>query len=90
MMDQRSNTSTRLRKYSGATIFDCAATDLSTSDNRYETFRRKIGWEPQQNGSFIYETWNVEILHKDYQGEFDINRVFLNPALLRVSKYAMW
>jgi hypothetical protein len=25
-------------------------------------------------------------LHKDYNGAFDINRVFLNPVLMKVSR----
>src|ERR1700733_1440008 len=77
MMSQRSNTSTRLRKQAGHAIFSCQGSDLTSAQNRYDKFRAKIGWVNSQNGNSYYETWKVEILHKDYNNEFDINRVFL-------------
>ena len=85
-MTQRSNTSTRIRKQAGHSIFNCLASDLSFAEGRYDKFRGRIGWVENQDGHNHYETWAVEILHKDYNGAFDINRVFLNPVLMKVSR----
>jgi len=84
MMIQRSNTSTRIRRQAGPSVFDCLASDLHSPQVRYEKFRERIGWVMRENGSAGYETWAVDILHKDYQDSFDINRVFLNPVLMKV------
>lgn len=87
-MIQRSNTATRIRAQAGSQIFDCKATDLKTSARRYEIFRSRIGWqEVEIEGQTVeqYETWNMEILHRSYNGNLDINSVFLNPVLMRVS-----
>src|SRR6202167_5019350 len=73
MMTQRSNTSTRVRRQAGPSIFDCAASDLKSPQVRYEKFRERIGWIAKPDGRSGYETWAVEILHKDYNGSFDIN-----------------
>ena len=85
-MTQRSNTSTRIRKQAGHSIFNCLASDLHSSETRYNKFRQKIGWVENNVGKNHYETWKVEILHKDYGGAFDINGVFLNPVLMKVSR----
>lgn len=84
MMTQRCNTSTRVRKQAGPSIFSCSAQDLDKSETRYEMFRERIGWVRRDSGD-VYETWAVEVLHKDYQGSFDIDTVFLNPILMRVN-----
>jgi hypothetical protein len=47
-------------------------------------FRERIGWV-RQGFNDVYETWAVEVLHKDYQGSFDIDTVFLNPITIRVN-----
>jgi hypothetical protein len=86
MMTQRSNTSTRVRKQAGPSIFGCTAADLKSSQERYEKFKERIGWVVRQDGSKGYETWAVEILHKNYNGRFDINCVFLNPVLMKVGQ----
>jgi len=83
-MTQQSNTSTRIHKQTGHAIFNCLASDLNSPEKRYNTFRGKIGWVENLEGKNYYETWNVGILHKDYNGAFDINKVFLNPALMKV------
>lgn len=89
MMTQRSNTSTRVRKQAGHAIFDCTTEELTNPQTRYEKFREKIGWVQGQDRTSKYETWRVEILHKDYNGSFDINQVFLNPVLMRVSQHSL-
>ena len=45
---------------------------------------------PHQHGMKIYgtssyNTWAAKILHKDYNGYFNIETVFLNPKLIKVS-----
>ena len=65
MMTQRSNTSTRVRKQAGPSIFACRAQDLEKPETRYEMFRERVGWVRRDSGD-IYETWAVEVLHKDY------------------------
>lgn len=88
MMTQRSNTATRVRTQAGSQIFKCEATDLKTAEKRYRTFKGKIGWrEFEEDGKkvVVYDLWNVDILHRDFGGSFDINTVFLNPVLMRVS-----
>jgi hypothetical protein len=84
MMQQRSNTATRVRKMAGPTIFDCKAGDLDDSGKRSEKFRGKIGWLSGTNGKGRYDHWAVEIFHDNYHGKFDINGIFRNPILLRV------
>ena len=32
-----------------------------------------------------YDTWDVGILHREFNGSFDINTIFLNSVLVRVS-----
>lgn len=83
-MTQRSNTSTRVRKVSGPTIFGCTAEVIHNSLTRYEKFRSEIGWVEHEDGNSSYSTWAVEILHKDYNGSFNIDTVFLNPKLMKV------
>jgi len=84
MSSQRSNTSTRIRKTAGHSIFQCKAIELVNQEKRIELFHAMIGWVDEGNGKGHYDSLNVEILHKDYQGHFDMNTIFLNPILLRV------
>lgn len=83
MDSQRSNTATRLRKVA-ATIFSVNALDMSPSATRQEKFRDMIGWTTNQHGRGSYSMLNVEILHKDYSGVYDRQKVFLNPRLIAV------
>ncbi|EGN93512.1 hypothetical protein SERLA73DRAFT_78800 [Serpula lacrymans var. lacrymans S7.3] len=80
MQAQRSNGASRLRAC-GNTIFDCSAADLKTSEARQNKFLNKIGWRMNSKGHSAFSLWNVEVLHADYSGKFDVNKVFLNPLL---------
>ncbi|KAJ6495001.1 hypothetical protein DFH09DRAFT_1103839 [Mycena vulgaris] len=78
MCDQRSNISHRVRRTAGPAIFDCSDEDLMSSASRMkDELRRQIGWTTDKK----YDPWVVEILHKDFRGEFDIDTIFLNPKL---------
>ncbi|EGO22543.1 hypothetical protein SERLADRAFT_410013 [Serpula lacrymans var. lacrymans S7.9] len=77
---QRSNGASRLCAC-GNTIFDCSAADLKTSEARRNKFLNKIGWRMNSKGHSAFSLWNVEVLHADYSGKFDVNKVFLNPLL---------
>ncbi|EGO29425.1 hypothetical protein SERLADRAFT_433404 [Serpula lacrymans var. lacrymans S7.9] len=80
MQAQRSNGASRLRAC-GNTIFDCSVADLKTSEARRNKFLNKIGWRMNSKGHSAFSLWNVEVLHADYSGKFDVNKVFLNPLL---------
>lgn len=85
MGTQRSNTSHRIRKIAGPAIFDCTSSDLATSAKRKELFQQRIGWVEDKGH---YTALEVDILHKDYKGRFDLETIFLNPILMRVSMEA--
>ena len=88
MGQQRSNTATRVRRQAGPSIFDCSQEILTSAEARHERFREQIGWVKTNNhGNGYYETWAVEILHKNYGGVFDIDGVFLNPVLMKVRSF---
>jgi hypothetical protein len=84
MSQRRSDTATRVRRQAGPSIFGCSLNVLLSPDDRDAMFRKKIGWV--ERGGGYYDTWAVEVLHKDFNGSFDIDSVFLNPVLLMVSK----
>ncbi|EGO04637.1 hypothetical protein SERLA73DRAFT_149062 [Serpula lacrymans var. lacrymans S7.3] len=48
---------------------------------RQKQFIEKIGWRMNKKGNLYFSLWDVEILHVNYCGKFDINKVFLNPLL---------
>jgi len=83
MDSQRSNTATRLRKLA-ATIFGVNALDMNPSTTRQEKFRNMIGWTTNEHGRGSYSALKVEILHRDYSGVYDRQKVFLNLRLMAV------
>ncbi|KAJ7646326.1 hypothetical protein DFH06DRAFT_1424239, partial [Mycena polygramma] len=75
MQAQRSNTSTRLRGASGTSILSCTDDDMSTSESHRDlNFRDIIGYTTPEGST--YETFNAEVLHKNYKGSFDRDTVF--------------
>jgi hypothetical protein len=84
MKTQRSNTATRLRRHC-AVLFAVSEFDMLQADIRKEKFRGRIGWVNNGQGAGSYSSVDVEILHKDYAGSYDIQTAFLNPILMRVS-----
>jgi hypothetical protein len=84
MNAQRSNTASRLRRHC-AVLFGVSECDMLKADIRKEKFRERIGWVSNGQGAGSYSSVDVEILHKDYSGSYDIQTAFLNPILMRVS-----
>ncbi|KAJ7718511.1 hypothetical protein B0H14DRAFT_634788 [Mycena olivaceomarginata] len=80
MGTQRSNSACRVRPQCGTEIFDCTAADLATPESRRDKFRTSIGYVEDADGSH-YEVFNVEILHKNYNGSLDVDTVFRGPKL---------
>jgi hypothetical protein len=83
MNEQKSNISSRLRKTVAPIVFECSAVDLSSSTER-EKFKAKIGWVDDGDNQGHYDTWNVEILYKENEKEYDKSAIFLNDALMQV------
>ena len=83
MKTQRSNTSTRLR-HNCAAIFGVSDSDLLRTEIRKEKFRDRIGWVTISPGVGSYSSVDVEILHKNFSGSYDIKSAFLNPILMWV------
>ena len=84
MNTQRSNTATRIRRHC-ISIFGVDESSVLQPEIRREKFRNRIGWvvDPKGNGS--YSSVDVEILHKNYSGEYNPATVFLSPILMGVS-----
>ncbi|KAJ7144209.1 hypothetical protein C8R44DRAFT_535692, partial [Mycena epipterygia] len=80
MNDQRSFTVTRLRHHPH--LFDCTAQQMLSPEGRRE-FREKIGYQPRRNKptEYYYDTVNVPLLHADYEGKYNANKIFLGPLL---------
>lgn len=91
MQQQRSNTSTRVRKECGGLIFRCMQDDMESSEKRVSLFNEKNGWisSEEGNGKGIYHVWDVAILHsgEHFPGQFEPETVFRSPILLRVSQH---
>ena len=84
MQTQRSNTATRLRRHSSA-LFGVSESDMLRANIRKEKFRERIGWVENDQGIGSYSSVDVEILHKNYAGSYNIQTAFLNPILMWVS-----
>jgi hypothetical protein len=82
MNEQKSNISSRLRKIVAPIMFECSAVDLSSS-TEWAKFKPKIGWVDNGNQGHC-NTWNVEILYKKYENEYDKSVIFLNDVLMQV------
>lgn len=81
MNSQHSATAHRLRSHPD--LFDCTSRQFSTPEGRSE-FRELIGRREDDDGLSFYDTTNVLILHKNYNGEFDVDTFMLHPALFVV------
>ena len=69
-----------------ATILQVSKVDLMDAEVQKTKFRDWIGWVNSEGGGGSYSTVDVEILHKDYSGEYSLS-IFLNPILMGVSIY---
>ena len=83
MNEQKSNISSHLRKTVAPIMFKCSAVDLSSS-TEWKKFKVKIGWVDDGANQGHYDTWNVEILYKENEKEYDKSVIFLNDALMQV------
>ncbi|KAJ7639764.1 hypothetical protein DFH06DRAFT_1217792 [Mycena polygramma] len=83
MADQRSFTRTRLRHHPD--LWDCTTADLSSPEDRRQ-FRKLVGLQPTRKNpnNFYYSSTNVPLLHVEYQGKYDRNKIFLGPMLFIV------
>ncbi|KAJ7200108.1 hypothetical protein GGX14DRAFT_660565 [Mycena pura] len=80
MKDQRYAYRNRLR--ANPALFDHTILEFSSSDER-EKFSESIGRKAKKSkpDEFYYDTFNVPLLHEDYDGEFDVDKIFLNRKL---------
>ena len=83
MNEQKSNISSCLRKTVAPIVFECSAVDLLSSTEQ-EKFKAKIRWVDDGDNQGHYDTWNVEILYKENEKEYDKSVIFLNGALMQV------
>jgi hypothetical protein len=83
---ERYNTASRIRNHCAA-ILQVPEVDLMDAEVRKTKFRGRIGWVNSGGGGGSYSTVDVEILHKDYGGEYSLSSIFLNPILMGVSIY---
>ena len=78
------NTASRIRNHCAA-ILQVPEVDLMDAEVRKTKFHDRIGWVNSEGGGGSYSTVDVEILHKDYSGEYTLSSIFLNPILMGVS-----
>jgi hypothetical protein len=83
---QRSNSASRIR-HSCSAIFGILDTELIDPEQRKAKFRGRIGWVPNEGGlgGGTYSSVDVEIIHKDYSGKYELSKIFLSPVLMAVS-----
>src|SRR6266540_2468302 len=77
------NTASCIRNHCAA-IFNVPEVDLMNAEAQKTKFCDWIGWVDNGVGS-SYSTIDVEILHKNYGGEYSLLSIFLNPILIGVS-----
>ena len=85
---ERYNTASRIRNHCAA-IFNVPEVDLMNAEARKTKFRDRIGWVDNGVGG-SYSTVDVEILHKNYAGEYSLSSIFLNPILMGVSIHCVF
>ncbi|KIJ48365.1 hypothetical protein M422DRAFT_247696 [Sphaerobolus stellatus SS14] len=82
MQQQCSNGISRIRLYAGLSIFDCKALDLATVTGRMR-FKEEIGFIEEADGTTRFKALCL-IPYKEYEGQHDKTKIFLNPALFKV------
>ena len=78
---QRRDTATWIR-YNCSSILGVSESDLLKPDIRNAKFREEIGWMSKTG---LYSSVDAPILHKDWNGEYSLSSIFLNPKLMGVS-----
>jgi hypothetical protein len=80
MSTERSVAVRRIRRDIGHKIFGCTSSEIDNHEERGD--HEKLGARGLQPGTDDY--FDVDILHSNYSGKFDINSIFLNPVLMQV------
>ena len=81
---QRANTASRIRHNCSA-VFGVLDIDLVNPEQRRKAnFRGRIGWVPNGSGGGTYSSVDVDIIHKDYSGKYELSKIFLSPVLMGV------
>ncbi|KAJ7217053.1 hypothetical protein GGX14DRAFT_390888 [Mycena pura] len=72
----------RNRMRANPSLFGRTLKEWATPEQR-EAFMELIGRRPVPNkpDEYYYDTYNVPLLHEDYDGSFDIDKIFLNELL---------
>jgi len=70
-------------------LFGVSESDMLRAILQKEKFRERIGWVVNDQGYGSYSSVDVEVLHKDYSGSYNIKTAFLNPILMWVSDMAV-
>ena len=86
LSSQRANTASRIR-HSCSAVFGVLDIDLVNPDERRVKFRGRIGWVPNGSGGGTYSSVDVDILHRDYPGKYELSKIFLNSILMGVSDW---
>ncbi|KAJ7197773.1 hypothetical protein GGX14DRAFT_374762, partial [Mycena pura] len=87
MKDQRYAYRNRLR--ANPALFGRTISEFQSSAER-EKLAESIGRRLKKNKTdeYYYDTFNVPLLHEDYDGEFDVDKIFLNEGLFIPPAYA--
>ncbi|KAF8911092.1 hypothetical protein CPB84DRAFT_1672272, partial [Gymnopilus junonius] len=80
---ERYNMASCIRNHCAA-ILQVSEVDPLSAEAQKAKFRHRIGWVESAHGG-SYSTVDVEILHKDYGGEYSLSSVFLNPVRMGMS-----
>lgn len=67
-------------------MFGVGMVDMLRSSTCKEKFHEKIGWTVNDQGEGSYSSVDVEILHKDYAGKYNLRTAFLNPLLMQMGE----
>jgi hypothetical protein len=83
MNDQQSFTVTWLHHHPD--LFDCTTAQLS-SQEQCQQFCELIGYQPKHKkpDKYYYDAIGVPMLHADYQGKYNANKIFLGLLLFIV------
>ena len=78
------NMVSHIHNHCGA-ILQVPEVDLMNTEVWKTKFCNQIGWIHNNTGGGSYSAVDIEILHKDYSGEYSLSSIFLNPIFMGVS-----
>ncbi|KAF8523302.1 hypothetical protein BU17DRAFT_85998 [Hysterangium stoloniferum] len=86
MNQARSDAIAHVHRICGLRLFNISnMADFANHNWREKNYREFIGWVEGDNGKSYYEPF-APILHHNYCGKIDINKLFLNLVLIQVYK----